>query len=365
MAHLSDRWHRKDRTRTARYGKGLRWQVEWVDGAGAKRKRSFEHKALAEDFLTELRHEQKRGIYRAPVRDLSVGAMYAAWMAARPEAPATTVAANTAALRLFSPIAELDPAKVTRRQIQDVVNQLSDRYAPNTVRGAYGKLGSAFRWALVEGLIHVNPCAGVRIPAAPHKVIEPLAVTTVQEIAQTMRVPAVRAMVLFAAATGLRASELRAVRWEDIRDGQLFVHQQLAAKGTGFVPLKTPASRRRLTVGAGALAMLQELRAEHGAGERGEVFHHDGAPYAARSMSRAWELMRARSGLEVSGWHQLRHFHASQLIAAGFSPVAVARRLGHKNAIETLETYAHMWPADDLGMASTGDVTLPPPSDTS
>ena len=61
------------------------------------------------------------------------------------------------------------------------------------------------------------------------------------------------------------------------------------------------------------------------------------------------------------GWHQLRHHHASLLIAAGLSPVAVAHRLGHKDATETLQTYAHLWPNDDERMvaASDGLVVLP------
>lgn len=45
--------------------------------------------------------------------------------------------------------------------------------------------------------------------------------------------------------------------------------------------------------------------------------------------------------------HGLRHYFASVLIGAGLSVKVVSDLLGHKNAAETLNTYAHLWPADD------------------
>jgi hypothetical protein len=58
-----------------------------------------------------------------------------------------------------------------------------------------------------------------------------------------------------------------------------------------------------------------------------------------------------------SGWHDLCHHHASLLIAAGLSPRAVADRLGHKDAAETLTVYAHLWVDDeDRAVEATPDV---------
>ena len=43
-------------------------------------------------------------------------------------------------------------------------------------------------------------------------------------------------------------------------------------------------------------------------------------------------------------YHDLRHYYASLLIAHGESVKVVQRRLGHKRAVETLDTYSHLWP---------------------
>jgi integrase len=46
-------------------------------------------------------------------------------------------------------------------------------------------------------------------------------------------------------------------------------------------------------------------------------------------------------------FHDLRHHFASVLIGAGCSIKAVQEALGHANASETLDTYSHLWPADE------------------
>ena len=55
--------------------------------------------------------------------------------------------------------------------------------------------------------------------------------------------------------------------------------------------------------------------------------------------------------------HDLRHFYASGLIAAGCDVVTVQRALGHAKATTTLNTYAHLWPsAEDRTRQAAGDL---------
>ena len=55
--------------------------------------------------------------------------------------------------------------------------------------------------------------------------------------------------------------------------------------------------------------------------------------------------------------HDLRHFYASGLIAAGCDVVTVQRGLGHAPATTTLRTYAHLWPtAEDRTRAAAADL---------
>jgi len=66
---------------------------------------------------------------------------------------------------------------------------------------------------------------------------------------------------------------------------------------------------------------------------------------------------------ERTGWHCLRHLHASLLIHSGMSPRAVADRLGHADVAETLRTYSHLWPSDDAQAAAVFDDAMAAVSD--
>ena len=54
-----------------------------------------------------------------------------------------------------------------------------------------------------------------------------------------------------------------------------------------------------------------------------------------------------RAGVPDEAFHSCRHFYASLLIAQGLSVKVVQQRLGHASAVETLDTYGHLWPDSD------------------
>lgn len=366
MAHITDRWYKKDRTRTDRYGKGLRWQVEWTDGDGKKRKKSFELKDLAENYLIEIRHEMKRGIYRKPETNTTVESVFTQWIESNPNAPINTVKAKRSALRILVPSIGYRPVDgLTRKDIQNAINGLLLDYSPNTVYNAGGFLSSALKWAQIEGITSTNPYIGVRLPKVPKKNIVPLTIEQIHALSRAAPTPTIKAMVLFGATTGLRISEIRAVSWDRIRRGVLTVDRQLSYDSTSFETLKSDSSMRKIRLGEKTLAILTDLRDQIGEGNDRLVFHREPEPFTSNHVQYAWRVMRDKAAIQSSGWHDLRHFHASQLIHAGFSPVAVAHRLGHRDASTTLSTYAHLWPSDDGAMAQLSDqaLALPSPSE--
>jgi len=54
-------------------------------------------------------------------------------------------------------------------------------------------------------------------------------------------------------------------------------------------------------------------------------------------------------------FHTLRHYYASPLIQSGESVKAVQELLGHASAVETLDTYGHLWPGADDRIRSALD----------
>jgi integrase len=75
------------------------------------------------------------------------------------------------------------------------------------------------------------------------------------------------------------------------------------------------------------------------------VFGGD-APLPATTIQRNFDKAVEKSGVKKIRIHDLRHSHASFLISKGLDVVAVAKRLGHANTQETLNTYAHFFQKD-------------------
>ena len=59
-------------------------------------------------------------------------------------------------------------------------------------------------------------------------------------------------------------------------------------------------------------------------------------------------------------WHDLRHSHASDLLARGVQIHVVRERLGHASITMTVDTYGHLMPGadDDVALMLDAGVTV-------
>ncbi|WP_268952454.1 tyrosine-type recombinase/integrase [Saccharopolyspora terrae] len=79
---------------------------------------------------------------------------------------------------------------------------------------------------------------------------------------------------------------------------------------------------------------------------RRETDHEDYPPEGrCAAVGYWWRKARRAAKCDDVRLHDLRHFYASGLIAAGCDVVTVQRALGHSSATITLNTYAHLWPS--------------------
>jgi integrase len=88
--------------------------------------------------------------------------------------------------------------------------------------------------------------------------------------------------------------------------------------------------------------------AEFPADTDGLVFTLSAKPITRSVFGHNWRTAVKASGLPAgTGFHALRHYYASLLIRHGESVKTVQSRLGHASAVETLDTYSHLWPDSD------------------
>ena len=138
----------------------------------------------------------------------------------------------------------------------------------------------------------------------------------------------------------------------DLDAEQVTITYQLDPHTGARAKLKTARSRRPITITSQLAADLRTLRPK-GARRHEFVFcERDGSPYGQKLIERAAAraAKRAELGDVESGGvviehaptpHDLRHSHASALIADGWDVESVSRRLGHANSAITLQTYTH------------------------
>lgn len=351
MSRVQDLWHRRDRTRTTRYGKGNRWRAIRTDGTGREETRTFATK----DAATAWAHAADLPAVATPV---TVAEWAGEWQRRQVHQRDSSreVIRRRVDADIVPTLGALRVGAVTRADVQAAVLAWQERgLAPSTIRLTYSYLSSLMRDAELEGLIPASPCKQIRLPRPPAEPVQVLTVEQVQEVADRIE-PWARDAVVLAAATGMRPGEWRGLTVDraDLRAGTILVDRQAGEPLTTWAPLKTPWSRRTITVGPATVEALERLVAQ--AGPLGHLHHHVGKAWSRHRLSDSWEQVRKRlDWMGPGGWHLLRHHHASHLLSQGASVVAVAARLGHKDATELLQTYAHVLPSDDAALAALAD----------
>jgi integrase len=153
-----------------------------------------------------------------------------------------------------------------------------------------------------------------------------------------------RALIVTAARTGLRVSELLALRWEDVDTecGELSVRRRYR-NGSFDVP-KSRTSARRVPITSDALAILRtwRLRSPHKSPQSLVFCSARGRPLSASNVSRRGVQAAAkRANLTSVGLHVLRHTYGSQLLAAGEDLATVSVLMGHASVSVTAAVYMH------------------------
>src|SRR5256885_1868066 len=108
-------------------------------------------------------------------------------------------------------------------------------------------------------------------------------------------------------------------------------------------------------------AVAEHIRRYPPAGPEGYVFTAPGGGPIRRTnfMRSYWNPAARAAGIPMgTALHALRHYYASALIAAGLSVKVVSALLGHTNAAQTLNTYAHLWPDDQDRTRTAIDAAL-------
>lgn len=361
--------------RTTKQG-GAAWvaHATWMEGARRRQtKRTFRTKKEAQQALVQVLTQQQTGSY-VELSRITLGQYLEEWLAALPNQGrrASTVNGYCTTMRNYV--------------IPDLGHVVLQDLRPNQLDALYGRLlrngkvdgsplshlsvhhvhtilGKALQDAERKGLVLRNVARLADAPSlttARSKSPE-MTVWTPEEMRRFLELiqgnpwePALRLLAM----TGLRRGEVAALRWSDVdlEAKRLTVNQAVVVlDGVEFVDVpKSRRSRRTVDLDPETVEVLRQLRPRQKEerlflGLRWRTADRvlalaDGQPPKTNSIGQAFARIVARTDLPRIRLHDLRHSHATHLLAAGANPRVVSERLGHASVGFTLDTYAHVLP---------------------
>ena len=231
----------------------------------------------------------------------------------------------------------LAPAALEGGQLREFIASEHRRgLSPTSLQRRLSACRSYYAWLLRHGVIAASPAAGVRAPKAPRKLPQ---VLDVDEAVQLVEVDTGaplglrdRALLELFYSSGLRLSELCALRWRDLHLDEGLV--TVLGKG---------GKQRSVPVGSHARRALLEWRQSTGAGTDAFVFPgRGGGPISQRAVQIRIRQLAARQGLfKHVHPHMLRHSFASHVLESSGDLRGVQELLGHAD-IATTQIYTHL-----------------------
>jgi integrase/recombinase XerC len=230
-----------------------------------------------------------------------------------------------------------DPATLHTEQLRAFVASEHRRgLSPKSLQRRLSACRSFYQWLLRHGRIAANPAAALRAPKAPRKLPQ---VLDVDEAVQLVELPTDaplglrdRAMLELFYSSGLRLSELCALRWHDLDMAE------------GLVTVLGKGSKQRtVPVGSHARLALEDWRREsQGQPDRPVFPGRHGAPIGARAVQIRLRQLAQRQGLfKRVHPHLLRHSFASHVLESSGDLRGVQELLGHAD-IATTQIYTHL-----------------------
>ncbi len=340
------------------------WVVDYTDQAGKRRLKTFTTKKEADAWAVQARHEVAQGTHTPASMSVTIAEAFDRWIAhcAAEGLEYGTIVQRRQHLKLhvapFIGREKLSSLTTPRLHQFDAELRTAGR-SPSMRRKVMTNLKTMLTFAQGQGLVAQNVARGIKLKtdkrSAGAKLKEGVDFPSKAEIRTLLDnvTDRWRAFFVIAIFTGLRASELRGLRWADIdlEAGTLAVSQRADAWRRIGAP-KSAAGKREIPLVPMAINALKQWQLQCPAGELGLVFPNnagrvDSLPNIQR---RVWEPLQVNCGLlDDAGqpryrFHSLRHAAASLFIAhLGWTPKRLQEVMGHASITMTFDRYGHMF----------------------
>jgi len=327
-----------------------KWRARYRDAAGKEHARHFARKVDAQAWLDDETAGLVRGDWIDPRHGtITFAQWFADWSGRQVWADGTLEAAQQAAASVT--FGALPMRKILRSHVEAWVKGMSSTLAVSTTRMRYNYVHQSFRAAVRDKVIREAPSDGVALPKLAKAEVAMMIPTPEQVAAARLGCPdsAFVGFIAVCAYAGLRLGEAAGLQVGDVDflRREIRVRRQVQGQtqaGTKVVPPKA-GSARTVYIDDQLVELLSKHVRDVGAwGDHGERWLFGrGTLLNRNSAGHLWRQTRKPLGMDAFTLHDLRHFYASGLIAAGCDVVTVQHALEHSSPTITLNTYSHLW----------------------
>jgi integrase len=357
------------------------WVVDYVDQHGERHIKTFAKKRDADAHHAIVGVAVRSGTHTADSKSVTVARAAELWLesceAAGLERSTMEVYRQRAALHITPILGELRLSQLTVPLVRGFEDRLRrERRSPVMVRNARRALGGILADAQERGLVAQNVVYSMRKHRRSSRIdgngklkigVDIPSPAEMRAVVGKLNTAAGRygPLLLTAIFTGLRASELRGLQWDDVdlKRSELHVRQRADRYGKIGRP-KSEAGERTVPLPPMLVARLREHRLASPKNELGLVFANTrgGIEHREHIAKRGFHPAQVAAGVvdrhggaKYKGLHALRHFYASwcinRRVDGGLElPLKVVQaRLGHSSIQMTADTYGHLFPRGDDG----------------
>lgn len=223
--------------------------------------------------------------------------------------------------------------------------------SPNFVKTILSIIQNSLKTAHLVGYLPEYSANKIKRPKPKEKQVECFSAweqKKIEEAALSAKKDKYRGIIL-CLYTGLRIGELLALTWSDIDFEKSILSVTKTChdgneNGKHIRIIDTPKtenSRRQIPLSKTLVKMLKDIKKK----SKCKFVIADGEkPVFIRSYQRTFELLLKKLNLPHKGFHSLRHTFATRALECGMDVKSLSEILGHKNAMITLNRYAHsLW----------------------
>lgn len=228
---------------------------------------------------------------------------------------------------------KMDIADLNQELVQISINNLASDHSSKTCRNVHGLICAALKVYRPELILHTT---------LPRKIKKYIYVPDEQEIKDIYQLSIgtiIEVPIFLAAECGLKASEICALRLENIKPNYIIIKEAVVLGDDGQEHRKAPKSYsgfRKIPISSTAFDYLTSK-----ADSNGRIF-----PYKVQRISSEWCKFRKKNGINKNlNFHALRHHYASKCILLGIPQKYIAELMGHSSTDMIEKVYQHIFPS--------------------